>query len=392
MRTLMLLLFLPVALLAQVWVGPAAITVEIADAKGKPVPAAEVTLTYAGEEGGPGVVTTDAKGRATVRGLAAGRWLIEIRHPAFMVYSADLDVEPGKAPKASNAALLKAGASFESFKVKYAKAESAARPAPVPEVRPAPTPAPRPEPRPAPAPPRVETPKPAPTPTLAPVEAPTPKPVPAPVPAPKPAPTPPPTPAPTPTPAPPPVVTPPPPPPAPPAPRLRSHRDGSCPECQPGEWAIDVRMATGAEGPACPPDIAAWITAALPGDASSLAGRALALSGETAGSLPAELGPLAAALTELGPRCRVLAAFVPTPAKFLGFQFQGRTAQGTSAPCTPDGACSGGGRFFGPPTLKKTATGTFVAVAFEASAEGSGIRTPELVVYFSQQGWKPPVR
>lgn len=382
MRTLLLALLFPAALAAQSWVGPAALTVEVSDAKGKPVAGAEVTLTFAGasaEESGPGVVPTDAKGRATVRGLAAGTWLIEIRHPAFMVYSADLAVEPGKPPKASNAALLKAGDSFESFKVKFSKAAGDLR-ASAPEPRPEPRPVPAPKPMPAPTPP----PQPTPPPTPRPVPAPAPRPTPTPV-SPKPVP--------SPVPAPAPEVTPPPaptPPPTAPAPRLRSHRDGSCPECQPGEWAIDTQVSAGISGSGCPADVAARIAAALPSEASALAGRALALR-EPSGAFRPEIAAFGSALADLAGRCQVLVAFVPSPAKFIGFQFQGRSATGPAI-CEPDGTCPGGGRFFGPPVLKKNATGTFVAVAFEASSGGSGVALPELVVYFSQQGWKPPVR
>ena len=185
----------------------------------------------------------------------------------------------------------------------------------------------------------------------------------------------------------------PPPPAPPPPPRLRSHRDGSCPECQPGEWAIDARVPAGSGGPGCPTDVAARIATALPPEAAALAGRALALREPASGAFRPEAGGLGGAFGELagGGRCQVLVAFVPAPAKFIGFQFQGRTATDTAA-CTPDGACTGGGKFFGPPVLKKNATGTFVAVAFERSADGSGVVEPELVVYFSQQGWKPPAR
>ncbi|HLE85947.1 MAG TPA: carboxypeptidase-like regulatory domain-containing protein, partial [Thermoanaerobaculia bacterium] len=239
-------------LAAQSWVGPAAVGLEVADRGGQPVAGAEVELLFGGTEegGGPGMVLTDAEGRAALRGLAEGRWTLQVRHPSFMAFVADLELRSGRRPRERSSALVKTGDSLESVRVRYFEVESGGRrPAPVPAPRPVPPPEPRrPEPVPAPAPPPQPVPAPAPPPQ--PVPAPV---APAPVPEPQPpAPTPvpepepqiqPPAPAPVPVPEPEPqlqppmpapepepVPQPPPPPPTPdrqPSRFLRSFRDGT---------------------------------------------------------------------------------------------------------------------------------------------------------------------
>ena len=261
-------LVLPAAAGAQDWRGPAAIEVQVEDAKGKNLTGAEVLLVYLSPDGGGSLpsVLTDAAGKANIGGLAAGRWSAEIRHAGHMSYRAELSISAdGKAATLSASHLMAPGAT-STMKVKFSRGRGgaaapaasaspvAAVPAPAPAVEtaaaraeeqapvkvvpPVPSPAPAPAPAPpaatveapvkavapapvaaapAPAPPQVKAPVPAtPAPTPAPLAIPAPMPAPsqAPVPAPIPAPTPAPSqapvaapiPAPTPPPAPAPTV------------------------------------------------------------------------------------------------------------------------------------------------------------------------------------------
>ncbi|HEX6200942.1 MAG TPA: carboxypeptidase-like regulatory domain-containing protein, partial [Thermoanaerobaculia bacterium] len=88
-------------LAAQPWVGTAGVGLEVEDRQGRAVAGAEVELLFGETEeaGGPGVVATDESGRAEVRGLAPGRWLLQVRHPGYMAYVANLEVREGRRPR-----------------------------------------------------------------------------------------------------------------------------------------------------------------------------------------------------------------------------------------------------------------------------------------------------
>jgi hypothetical protein len=411
-------------LAAQSWVGPAAVGLEVADRGGQPVAGAEVELLFGGTEegGGPGMVLTDAEGRAALRGLAEGRWTLQVRHPSFMAFVADLEVRSGRRPRERSSALVKTGDSLESVRVRYFEVEGGARrPVPVPAPRPVPPPEPRrPEPVPAPAPPPEAVPAPVPPapvpepqpPAPAPVPEPEPQiqpPAPAPVPIPEAEPEPvpqlqPPVPAPEPEP----VPQPPPPPPTPepelepvpelpapePAPEpipdtqpsrfLRSFRDGTCPECQPGEWVVTLEAAAGASGEGCSERLEARIN-----------GLALTLRADAGGLVPGYAGPLSAATgvpgldRAEGDRCRVLPVHLPEGSRFVAFQFEA-AANGQWQRCLAGEPCpAGAGRWLANPWIEPDAAGILVAAAYE-NPSGGGEQPVRFTVFFVPPSrWNP---
>lgn len=467
LTTLLLLLVVALATVpcrAQRWTGSSGVGVEVTDRDGRPVEGAEVELTPAeGEPGvGPRAVMTDSRGRAAVRGLAAGEWVLTIRHPNTMAYVARLRVREGRKAKELSASQVKVGQSLETLRLSYFEESGSAppvpreppreeRPAPrpAPESRPAPEPRPSPEPpakpeRPAPAPapepevpaegvtppagppPAVEEPVPTPEPPSEPempVPTPEPEPAPEPMPEPQPEPTPVPEPAetrPEPVPAPPPQPQPQPapeaaaPPPAPsPAPSeaqppepgpepprrapLRSFQDGTCVECQPGEWAISATGSAAAGTGACPGDLEDRIDRA-----AGLLGSSRAL-GPWTGQVDAGEGGPSSVLGDqayreyrtvldpvMGPgaSCQVVAVLLPAGARFGGFQYEvgegGRWVQ-----CLPGQNCpAGGGAWPANPILARTPAGAVVAGAYQNRS--NALRRIRLTVYFSApEGWSP---
>lgn len=380
-------------LAAQPWVGTAAVGVEVKDRQGRAVPDAEVELVYVetDEGGGPGAVRTDAQGRAAVRGLAEGLWRLQVSHPDYMAYLANVQVRPDRRAREESASLVKVGESLEPLRVRYFEAEGLPRrpppepapaPAPAPEPRPVPVPPPPPPPpRPAPVPAPEPVPVPAPPAPAPPPEPPTPTPTPAPAPAPAPV-VPPPAPEPVPAPAPPPAPEPEPSLLAPPPPgSLRSFRDGTCPECRPGEWVASVEATVGNEGAGCPDDLAARA-----GEAASL----LAASGPAAATHAgpvAPFGPLAPFQAE-DARCRVMAVHLPEGARFVAFLYE--AGGGTWTPCQIGDACPvGGGRWVANPILETDAAGTLVVGAYE-NREGVMPRPVRLTVFFVPPSrWTP---
>jgi hypothetical protein len=380
-------------LAAQPWVGTGAVGVQVSDRQGRPIAGAEVELVYGGtdEGGGPGVVQTDADGRAAVRGLAEGLWRLQVRHPDYMAYLANLSVRPGKRPREESASLVKVGDSLESVRVKYFEVEGLPRrPAPAPPPPPPPVaqpmPAPAPEPMPMPEPPSAP---PMPAPEAQPAPAPPPvRPVPPPEPEPEPpASRPMPTPEPAPVSPPPPAMAPPPAAmpdllPSAPAGTLRSFRDGTCPECQPGEWVATVEVSVGGDGAGCPADLAVRVasTASM-----------LAAGGEAAG---AQAGPVGAAeplapFQDEGGRCRVTAVHLPEGAGFTAFQFE--AGGGAWERCLADQPCpAGGGRWVVNPVLETKAAGTLVASAYENPAGAAPVRVRFTVFFVPPSRWSPP--
>ncbi len=395
------------AVSAQSWSGRAGVGIEVSDRSGSPVAGAEVALSYSETEegGGPGVLRTGPDGRAEVRGLTEGRWLLQVSHPDYLSYVASLEVREGRRPRELSATQVKTGDSLESLRVRYFEVRGGA-----PSPRPEPRPAPEAQPEPAAAPPPAPAPRPAPAPEPAPKPAPAPKtqappeaspapvePTPAPAPAPQAAPaavaSPPPAPAPRPA-----------PPPAPaPAPEtwsaavyVRSFQAGTCPECQPGEWAVSAPGVAGTTGEACPGDLADRIKAA----ASTLDGAGVSGLATYAGPLAEvdargavpPLGAAGAAMAQaLAPylvgdsACRLMAVHLPAGARFIGYQYEATGGEGW-VPCLPDKECPGGrgGRWLGNPFVERGSAGTVVAGVYQNGAGGEARRVKLTVFYKSK--------
>jgi hypothetical protein len=361
---------------AQPWRGPAALEIRVEDQKGLPVAGAQVQLQYTtlNPLDGPAAVLTDARGHATIGGLAEGPWRLAVSHDGFMTYQVEVNVREGGRPATSGATQIKVSGSLRTMEVQISRSRSAPAsprqaPAPVPApVRPVQTePAPRPEPSPAPAPapqpnpPPAPAPQPAPPPAAAPPATPQPAPTPAPKPGPRPEPAPvitpqPPKPTPLP-PAPAPIVPPPaavtPPPTAPPAERLLTSKDRNCVECQPGESALSLE----------------WTVS--PGAASGCAADiAKRLAG---GNAPAE--PSAG--------CHVLRIALPANAHYTAYRYEVQIA-GDSVDCPTGKDCPRNlGRWPMDPVLNRGAQGTVVLAPFEPGPSQAE-RRAVLTVYFTE--------
>ncbi len=160
-------LLLPAVVGGQEWRGPAALEVLVEDAKGRNIAGAEVLLVYLSPDGGGSLpsVLTDGEGKASIGGLAAGRWSVEVRHGGHMSYRAELALAADSKPSVQSASHLMAPGATSTMKVKFSRGRAGAT---APAV-----PAPRTAPPSAPAPPIVPA---APAPTLAPAPAPVPAP------------------------------------------------------------------------------------------------------------------------------------------------------------------------------------------------------------------------
>ena len=358
-----LLLLASTAAQAQLWSGPAAVEIQVEDQKGAPVAGADLKLQFKGVDpkDGPPPLTTDARGRATVSGLAEGPWQLEVSREGFMTYIAEVNVRTKGRPTLEEALVLAGSGALRTMKVRITKGRSAPvprepavaerpveRPAPAPrQAEPRPQIQPEPEPSPAPretppAPPApVERPVPTPEPTQAPTPAP-PAPQPAPQPTPPPAP-----PARQPTVRPETETTPPTIPPVHPV-RMRSAKDRTCPDCQPGESAMTTEAVVTSGGSGC-----GSITSALKGGA--------------VGELPAG--------------CHVLKVTLPAGAKYSGYRYEIQDGR-DSFDCPAGRDCPGNsGRWPVDPVVVKNPDGTVVLAPFEAGA-GERERRAVLTVYF----------
>jgi hypothetical protein len=371
---------------AQPWRGPAAVEIRVEDQKGLPVAGAQVQLQYTALNplDGPAAVLTDARGHATIGGLAEGPWRLAVSHDGFMTYQVEVNVREGGRPATSGATQIKVSGSLRTMEVQISRSRSAPappRPAPAPvpaPVRPVQTqPAPRPEPSPAPAPPPQPTPSPtpqpasapqpvkeppatqpvtpplAPQPTTAPPAPTQPAPAPKPVPSPAPAPVPiqqPPQAIPPPAPAPAPVT---PPPAAPPADRLLTSKDRNCVECQLGETALSLEWTVSPTTTAgCAADIATRLAS---------------------GKVPAELSA----------GCHVLRIALPAGARYTAYRYEVMIA-GDSVDCPTGKDCPRNlGRWPMDPVLNRAAQGTVVLAPFEPGPSQAE-RRAVLTVYFTE--------
>ena len=160
-------LLLPTFAGGQEWRGPAALEVQVEDAKGRNLAGAEILLVYLSPEGGGSLpaVLTDANGRANIGGLAAGRWTVEVRHAGHMSFRAELALSADGKPLVQSASHRMAPGATSTMKIKFSRgrggAPAPAAPAPAPpaeivpvkppppvaevaEVAPAPAPVPAP--------------------------------------------------------------------------------------------------------------------------------------------------------------------------------------------------------------------------------------------------------
>src|SRR5947199_7319838 len=86
----LLLLFAGSALLAQAWTGRARMQGEVLDANGKPVEGAKITLHLG--DAGPAPISTNAKGKWSILGLADGVWKVLIEKPGYVTSEGSLKV------------------------------------------------------------------------------------------------------------------------------------------------------------------------------------------------------------------------------------------------------------------------------------------------------------
>jgi hypothetical protein len=359
---LLLLLAAPAAH-AQLWSGPGAVEVRAEDQKGHDLAGARVLLLYTSldPKDGPPAAETDSRGRANVSGLAEGAWHVEVSHDGFMTYMAEINVRKGRPELVDATQFRVPGGGTSLMRVKISRGSPTAPPAraSVPPPAPKPTPAPAPAPAPVEAPPAarpepsrpesVEPPaQPAPRPEVQPVPEP-PRPA---TPAPQP-----PTPAvpstvPAPVPAPPSAV-PAPPPTAPPvdAVRVRTAKDRTCVECQPGETAMSTeRVIPPGGGPSCG-DIAARLK-----------------GGEVPSDLPAS--------------CSVLRITLPAGARYTAYRYEVQDGKDYLDCPTGQSCPNSTGRWPIDPVLVRNPQGTIILAPFE-SGPAERERRAVLTVYFT---------
>jgi hypothetical protein len=345
---LLLLLAAPAAH-AQLWSGPGAVEVQAEDQKGHDLAGARVLLVYTAldPKDGPPALETDSRGHANVGGLAEGAWHVEVSHEGFMTYMAEINVRKGKPELVDATQFRVPGGGTSLMRVKISRGSPTAPPARASAPSPAPTPRPTPAPAPVEAPPaRPEPSRPEPVPPPA-QPAPRPQVQPAPEP-PRPA-----TPAPQPPAPTPPAAVPAPPPAAPAvdAVRVRTAKDRSCVECQPGETALSTeRVIPPGGGPGCG-DIAARLK-----------------GGEVPSGLPAS--------------CNVLRIALPAGTRYTAYRYEVQDGNDYLDCATGQGCPNNTGRWPIDPVLVRNPQGTIILAPFE-SGPAERERRAVLTVYFT---------
>ena len=342
---LLLLLAAPAAQ-AQLWSGPGAVEVLAEDQKGHDLAGARVLLVYTAldPKDGPPAVETDSRGRANVGGLAEGAWHVEVSHDGFMTYMAEINVRKGKPELVDATQFRVPGGGTSLMRVKISRGSATAPPARAS----APTPRPDPSPAPVPAPPAARPQPSRPEPVAPPAQpAPRPQVQPAPEP-PRPA-----TPAPQPPAPTPPAAVPAPPSAAPAADavRVRTAKDRSCVECQPGETAVSTeRVIPPGGGPGCG-DIAARLK-----------------GGEVPSGLPAS--------------CNVLRITLPAGTRYTAYRYEVQDGNDYLDCATGQGCPNNTGRWPIDPVLIRNPQGTIILAPFE-SGPAERERRAVLTVYFT---------
>jgi hypothetical protein len=354
-KIVVLLLLAAPAVQAQLWSGPAAVEVRAQDQKGLPVAGAEVKLQFTDldPKDGPPPVTTDARGNATVGGLAEGSWIVEVSHEGFMTYMAEINVRAGGRPTVGLATQVNVPGALRTMRVEISRGRAARVPAP---PRPPGDDRPAAAPPPSPAPPAEAGPSSEPAAEARPPEA-RPAPAPPPVPAPPvteaaPEVTPPTLSAPEP-PRNPPVAPQPAQPPAPADPvRLRTAKDRTCFECPPGESALSTeRVVPPGGGPGCGTDVAARLQG---------------------GQVPPDLAP----------GCHVLRLTLPAGARYTGYRYEVQDGR-ESLDCLSGRDCpQGTGRWPSDPVLIRGPRETVLLAPFE-SGPAQRERRAVFTVYFT---------
>jgi hypothetical protein len=352
---LLLLLAAPAAQ-AQLWSGPGAVEVQAEDQKGHNLAGAQVLLVYTAlnPKDGPPAVETDSRGRANVGGLAEGTWHVEVSHAGFMTYMAEINVRKGKPELVDATQFRVPGGGTSLMRVKISRGSATAPPArasaPPPASAPRPTPAPAPVEAPPAARPEPSRPEPVRPEPVAPPAQPAPRPQVQPAPEP-PRPT---TPAPQPAAPTPPAAVPAPPPPAAPAVdavRVRTAKDRSCVECQPGETALSTeRVIPPGGGPGCG-DIAARLK-----------------GGEVPSGLSAS--------------CNVLRITLPAGARYTAYRYEVQDGNDYLDCATGQGCPNSTGRWPIDPVLIRNPQGTIILAPFE-SGPAERERRAVLTVYYT---------
>jgi len=347
---LLLLLAAPAAQ-AQLWSGPGAVEVLAEDQKGHDLAGARVLLVYTAldPKDGPPAVETDSRGRANVGGLAEGAWHVEVSHDGFMTYMAEVNVRKGKPELVDATQFRVPGGGTSLMRVKISRGSATAPPARASAPTPRPDPSPAPVPAPPAARPQPSRPEPSRPEPVAPPAQPAPRPQvqPAPEP-PRPA-----TPAPQPPAPTPPAAVPAPPSAAPAADavRVRTAKDRSCVECQPGETAVSTeRVIPPGGGPGCG-DIAARLK-----------------GGEVPSGLPAS--------------CNVLRITLPAGTRYTAYRYEVQDGNDYLDCATGQGCPNNTGRWPIDPVLIRNPQGTIILAPFE-SGPAERERRAVLTVYFT---------
>jgi len=129
---------------AQEWRGRADLEVRVSSRKGGALSGARVELMYrdSREADGPAPVATDSKGRATILGLAAGTWQVEVTHPQFMSFVAVVRLDAKDKPRITASFLEASAGSATPIQVKLLKSKGGAASTPLPRIAKAPRPQP----------------------------------------------------------------------------------------------------------------------------------------------------------------------------------------------------------------------------------------------------------